>query len=134
MPRPSLLDHFSGLDDPRQRGKVLYPLPEIMLLILCATLSGAEDFVETRLWGLKKLRFLRGILPFKRGIPLHDTLNDGMNALDGDLFAAAFTAWVDGLRDTEPDIAHCLARIIPEYRVVASLERVALNRFHILRL
>lgn len=35
-------------------------------------LSGAEDFVETRLWGLKKLRFLRGMLPFKRGIPSHD--------------------------------------------------------------
>ena len=104
MPFPSLLDHFSGLDDPRQAGKVLYPLPEIMLLVLCATLSGAEDFVETRVWGLKKLKFLRGMLPFKRGIPSHDTLNDVMNALDGDLFAAAFTAWVDGLRETGPDI------------------------------
>ena len=104
MRRPSLLDHFSGLDDPRQLGKVLYPLPEIMLLILCATLSGAEDFVETRVWGLKKLKFLRGMLPFKRGIPSHDTLNDVMNALDGDLFAAAFTSWVDGLRETGPDI------------------------------
>lgn len=104
MRHPSLLDHFSALDDPRQLGKVLYPLPEIMLLILCATLSGAEDFVETRVWGLKKLRFLRGLLPFKRGIPSHDTLNDVMNALDGDLFAAAFTSWVDGLREAEPDI------------------------------
>ena len=104
MRHPSLLDHFSALDDPRQLGKVLYPLPEIMLLVLCATLAGAEDFVETRLWGLKKLRFLRGMLPFKRGIPSHDTLNDVMNALDGDLFAAAFTSWVDGLREAEPDI------------------------------
>ena len=44
------------------------------------------------------------MLPFKRGIPSHDTLNDVMNALDGDLFAAAFTSWVDGLREAEPDI------------------------------
>ncbi len=57
MRRPSLLDHFSALDDPRQLGKVRYPLPEIMLLIRCATLSGAGDFVGTRLWGPKKLRF-----------------------------------------------------------------------------
>ena len=104
MHQLSLVDHFSALDDPRQRGKVLYPLPEIMLLILCATLSGADDFVETRVWGLKKLRFLRGMLPFIHGIPSHDTLNDVMNALDGDLFAAAFTSWVDGLREAEPDI------------------------------
>ena len=28
----SLLDRFSALDDPRQAAKVLYPLPEIILL------------------------------------------------------------------------------------------------------
>ena len=104
MSRPSLLDHFSALDDPRQRGKALYPLPEIMLLILCATLSGAEDFVETQAWGSTKLPFLRGILPFKHGILSHDTLGDEMNALDGALFSEAFAAWVDGLREAEPDI------------------------------
>jgi hypothetical protein len=27
----SLLDHFSALSDPRQRWRVLYPLPEILL-------------------------------------------------------------------------------------------------------
>ncbi|PZW40415.1 DDE family transposase [Humitalea rosea] len=51
----SLIGHFSALDEPRQPGKVLYPLPEIMLLVLCATLSGAEDFVEVRFWGREKL-------------------------------------------------------------------------------
>ena len=105
MSRPSLPDHFSALDDPRQRGKVLTPLPEIMVLILCATLSGAEDFVETQACGSTKLPFLRGILPLNHGIPAHDTPGDVMNALDGDLFAAAFTAWVDGRREAEPDIA-----------------------------
>lgn len=104
MSRPSLLDHFSALDDPRQRGKVVYPLPEIMLLVLCATLAGAEDFVEIRHWGRQKLDFLRGLLPFAQGIPSHDTLNDVMNALDGGLFCEVFAAWVEGLREDEPDI------------------------------
>ena len=113
MSSPSLPDHFSALDDPRQRGKVLYPLPEIMLLILCATLSGAGDFVETRVWGLKKLRFLRRMLTFTRGTPAHDTLNDLMNALDGDLFAAAFTAWVHGL-DRRPARGLTRHRVAPE--------------------
>jgi hypothetical protein len=76
MSRAALLDHFSGLCDPRQRGKVVYPLPEVMLLILCATLAGAEDFVEIRQWGRQKLDFLRGLLPFAQGIPSHDTLNE----------------------------------------------------------
>ncbi len=104
MVRSSLLDHFSALRDPRQLGKVVYPLPEIMLLVLCATLAGAEDFVEVRHWGRKKLPFLRDMLPYASGIPSHDTLNDVMNALDGDLFSETFGAWVEGLREDEPDI------------------------------
>lgn len=104
MAAVSLLDHFSALDDPRQPGKVLYPLPEIMLLVLCATLAGAEDFVEIRFWGRGKLAFLRRMLPFRRGIPSHDTLNDVINALDPELFSTAFIAWVEGLREDEPDI------------------------------
>lgn len=100
----SLLDHFSALADPRQRWRVLYPLEEILLLVLCATLSGMEDFVEIRLWGQLRLEFLRRFLPYEHGIPAHDTLNDVINALDPALFKDCFTAWVDTLRDTGPDI------------------------------
>src|SRR4051794_39781333 len=46
--RPFLVDHFSALEDPRQQAKVLYPLPEILLLLPCATLAGADDVVESR--------------------------------------------------------------------------------------
>ena len=100
----SLIAHFSALDDPRQAWKVIYPLPEILLLILCATLAGAEDFVEVRLWGHKNLSFLRRFVPFAHGVPSHDTLNDVVNALDPALFKACFVAWVDELRDAEPEI------------------------------
>lgn len=100
----SLLDHFSALSDPRQRWRVVYPLPEILLLVLCATLSGMEDFVEIRLWGEERLDFLRRFLPYERGLPAHDTLNDVINALDADLFKSCFAAWVESLRDGDPDV------------------------------
>lgn len=102
-PTGSLLDHFSALKDPRQDWRVMYPLPEIMLVVLCATLSGMEDFVEIKLWGEQRIDFLRRLLPYDRGIPSHDTLNDVINALDPDLFKACFTAWVEGLRERAPD-------------------------------
>jgi hypothetical protein len=63
MARSSFLEHFSALRDPRQAGKIVYPVSEIMLLVLCATLAGAEDFVEIRHWGRKKLRLLRTLPP-----------------------------------------------------------------------
>jgi len=47
----SLLHHFAALKDPRQLVKVLYPVPEVLLLILCATIVGADDFVEIKHWG-----------------------------------------------------------------------------------
>jgi predicted transposase YbfD/YdcC len=103
----SLIEHFSALEDPRQAWKVVYPLPEILLLVLGATLAGADDFVEITAWGEEQLGFLRRLLPYADGIPSHDALNDVMNALDAELFAACFTAWVAGLREAdaaEPDL------------------------------
>lgn len=100
----SILDHFSALSDPRQRWRVAYPLPEILLVVLCATLCGMDDFVETKLWGEQRLDFLRRFLPYERGIPAHDTLNDVINALDPDLFKTCFTSWVETLRDSDPEI------------------------------
>lgn len=103
-PSRAILDHFSALGDPRQSWRVVYPLPEILLLVLCATLSGMEDFVEIRLWGEERTDFLRRFLPFERGLPSHDTLNDVINALDADLFKACFTSWVEVLRDGDPEV------------------------------
>jgi len=100
----SLIDHFSALADPRQAWKVVYPLPEILLLVLCGTLAGANNFVEIEEWGMDRQDFLRRFLPYENGVASHDTLNDVMNALDGGLFSACFTTWVEALRDAEPDI------------------------------
>ncbi len=54
-------DHCSGLGDPRQAGKVLYPLREMLLLVLCAVSAGADGFVEIALWGREHLDFLRAV-------------------------------------------------------------------------
>ena len=99
----SLLDHFSALTDPRQVAKVLFPLPEILLLVLAATLAGADDFVEVQAWGEERLAFLRRFLPYANGIPSHDTLNGLINALDPELFRRCFVTWVDTLRADAPD-------------------------------
>jgi predicted transposase YbfD/YdcC len=100
----SLLEHFSSLTDPRQGWRVMYPLREILLVVLCASLCGMEDFVEIRMWGEQRLDFLRRFYPFERGLPSHDTLNDVVNALNPQLFQACFSHWVEGLRDDIPDI------------------------------
>src|ERR1700730_3808945 len=100
----ALLDHFVALKDPRQRAKVLYLSLEIMLLVLSATLAGADDFVETVVWGKEHLAFLRRFYRYDSGIPSHDTLCDVFAALDPELFKSCFLAWINDLRDDDPDI------------------------------
>ena len=96
------LDHFAALRDPRQGWKVIFPLSEVLLVVLCGTIAGAEDFVEIRRWGLLHIAFLRRFLPFSQGLPSHDTFNDIFNAIDGELFASCFTEWVASLCATNP--------------------------------
>ncbi len=53
------LEYFHDLPDPRQAGKVVYPLEEILLLCLLAVVAGAETFTDIARFGTKKLDLLR---------------------------------------------------------------------------
>jgi len=91
------LSHFKDLPDPRQPGKVTYPLDEILLLCLLAVLAGAECFTEIALFGVKKLDFLRRFRPFRDGTPAHDHLGDILAVLDAEQFQRCFVSWVAAL-------------------------------------
>ena len=91
------LSHFKDLHDPRQQGKVTYPLDEILLLCLLGVLAGAEAFTEIALFGVKKLAFLRRFRPFKDGTPDHGHLSDILAVLDAEQFQRCFVAWVAAL-------------------------------------
>jgi hypothetical protein len=67
---------FADFPDPRQRGKVIYPLEEVLLLGLLAVLAGAETFVHIARFGQKKIVLPRRFLPFRDGTPSHDHLGD----------------------------------------------------------
>src|ERR1700712_5085691 len=88
------LSHFKDLKDPRQQGKITYPLDEILLLCLFAVLAGAECFTEIALFGVKKRDFLRRFRPFKDGTPDHGHLGDILAVLDAEQFQRCFVAWV----------------------------------------
>jgi predicted transposase YbfD/YdcC len=98
------LDHFKGLPDPRQRGKITYPLGEVLLLCLLAVLGGAETFVDIARFGEKKLDLLRRFRPFRDGTPSHDHLGDIFATLDAEAFQRCFVSWVAALTGVPAEV------------------------------
>ena len=101
-PRPYLAD----LPDPRRETQnKLHKLHDILMIVLCAVLSGVEDWVGMEAFAEEKETWLRGFLELPNGIPSHDTLSDVMGRIDPGAFQAAFTAWataaLPGLADEQ---------------------------------
>ena len=94
------LDYFRNLPDPRQAGKVVYRLDEVLLLSLLAVLAGAESFTDIARFGERKLTLLRRFLPFADGTPPHDRLGDIFATLDAEAFQHCFADWVAALTKT----------------------------------
>ena len=98
------LNHFKDLPDPRQLGKVIYPLDEVLLLCLLAVLAGAEAFVDIARFGEKKIDLLRRFRPFRDGTPSHDQLGDIFATLDADKFQRCFVSWVASLTGAAAEV------------------------------
>jgi predicted transposase YbfD/YdcC len=98
------LEYFKDLPDPRQSGKVIYLLDEVLLLCLLAVLGGAESFVDIARFGEKKIGLLRRFRPFRDGTPSHDHLGDIFATLDAEAFQRCFVAWVAALTGAPADV------------------------------
>ena len=98
------LERFDEVEDPRQSGKVAYPLEEMLLRCLLAVLAGADSWVEIAEFGRKKLDFPRRFRAFEQGTPSHDRFGNLFAALDTEAFQSCFIAWVASLTKLGPDI------------------------------
>ena len=96
----ALLEHFAAIEDPRDVRRILHPLREVLLLVVCATIADCDDYDAIADWGAAHLDFLRQHLPYTHGVPGGRWLTILMNRVSPALFSAAFTAWV---RETWPD-------------------------------
>jgi predicted transposase YbfD/YdcC len=99
-----LLDHFGEIGDPREAAKVKYPLPEVLFLVVCASLAGCDDYDEIADWGDHHIGFLRQYAEYHFGTPKEDWLRVVLNRIDPALFEACFLSWATALRPDSADL------------------------------
>uniref|UniRef100_UPI000AE3A298 transposase family protein n=1 Tax=Escherichia coli TaxID=562 RepID=UPI000AE3A298 len=74
MELKKLMEHISIIPDYRQPWKVEHKLSDILLLTICAVISGAEGWYDIVDFGVTHIDFLKQYGDFENGIHVHDTL------------------------------------------------------------
>jgi hypothetical protein len=107
--------HFSKLTDYRIKRKKLYPLVEILFVVLCGSICGAESWRDFVLFGKEKIDFLRRYFPFVHGIPSTNTFARLFYVLEPGAFKACFLAWVKTLCNSVDELND-----VPAIRMVSA--------------
>ena len=96
--KTSLMQHFSGLEDPRRPQGRRHNLLDIIAMTVCAVVAGAEGWDDVELFAQCKEDWFRTFLELPNGIPCSDTFARVFARLDPDRFRECFTEWVSSIQ------------------------------------
>jgi DDE_Tnp_1-associated len=92
--KPTILQCFSELKDPRLNRRKRHLLEDIVALAICGILSGANDWISIAAFGKAKYQWFKQFLSLPNGIPSHDTFGRVFSLILPDEFQACFTRWI----------------------------------------
>ena len=93
-PAATVIEHFSGVEDPRVTCLVTHPLINIMTITLCAVIAGADNWSEVATFGEGKKEWLAKFLDLSEGTPSHDTFSLVFARLNPEQLQDSFISWV----------------------------------------
>lgn len=90
-----LVSRLRALDDPRQAGKVFYPLVEMSMVAVAGVIADCDGWEDVADFGRDRLDWLRRFLPFENGVPSHDTFARVFSVVDVEQLEACVAGWVE---------------------------------------
>jgi predicted transposase YbfD/YdcC len=101
MSQPQFLikKYFRSLRDPHIRGRKRHLLLDIVVIAICATIAGCNDWQEMETFARARQDWLKKFLRLPGGIPSHDTLERVFDRLDPAQFQACFREWMNALHE-----------------------------------
>ena len=90
----SLVNMLGRLEDPRQAGKVTYPLVEMSMVVGAGVVADCDGWEDVADFGRDRLEWLRQFLPFEDGVPAHDTFARVFSIINVEDLEACVATWV----------------------------------------
>jgi predicted transposase YbfD/YdcC len=101
----SLVEAFSNFEDPRVDRHKMHKLIDIIVLTICAVISGAEGWEAIETFGKTKKDWLQKFIALENGVPSHDCISRVMSRLEPSEMSECFVEWVKGVSGlTDGDI------------------------------
>lgn len=94
-----LIECLQFVEDPRVVARSKHLLIDILVISICAVLSGAESVLDIEMFGKEKEKWLRQFLKLPSGIPSHDTIARVLSLIDPIEMEIAFQEWVASVID-----------------------------------
>lgn len=94
MKKLSLTEVLEGIEDTRRTRSVMYPLHEVLIIMLLAVICGATSYAKVEMFGVSKQDWLKKFLTLEYGIPDACTFRNVIKEIDTKKLHEMFCDWM----------------------------------------
>ena len=94
MKKLSLKEVLEGIEDTRRGRSVIYPLHEVLIIMLLAVICGATSYAKVEMFGKSKQEWLSTFLELENGIPDACTFRNVIKEIDTQKLHELFCEWM----------------------------------------
>lgn len=94
MKKLSLMEVVEGIEDTRRSRSVIYPLHQVLIIMLLAVICGATSYAKVEMFGNSKKEWLSTFLELEKGIPDACTFRNVIKEIDTKKLHEIFCEWM----------------------------------------
>lgn len=94
MKKLALMEVLEGIEDTRRKRSVMFPLHEVLIIMLLAVICGATSYAKVEMFGVSKKEWLKTFLDLEYGIPDACTFRNVIKEIDTQKLHVLFCEWM----------------------------------------
>ena len=97
MKKLSLMEVIEGIEDTRRSRSVMYPLHEVLIIMLLAVICGATSYARVEMFGKSRKEWLGTFLKLENGIPDACTFRNVIKEINTQKLHLIFCEWMKSI-------------------------------------